>query len=258
MNLTQKFSLEGKLALVTGASKGIGLGMARALAEAGSDLVMVSRNEDELAGAAASLKDTGRKINIAPYDLKKVRGIEEWYNKEVVAKFGAPDLLINNAGMTKRAPAHEFNLDDWDEIITVNLSSVFALSQAFGKERIANNKKGKIVNTASLMTSASRPGTSAYTASKGGIGQLTKALATDWAGKGIWVNAVAPGYIATPLTKPLQDDPEFDSWVKKRCPLGRWGTPEDMAWPVVFLASPASDFITGEILYVDGGWMATF
>jgi NAD(P)-dependent dehydrogenase (short-subunit alcohol dehydrogenase family) len=258
MNLQQKFSLDGKLALVTGASKGIGLGMAQALAEAGADVVLVARNADELAGAAATLRETGRKVAIAPYDLKNVSGIGAWYDNEIVKKIGAPDILINNAGMTKRAFAQELELKDWDEIITVNLTAAFALAQAFGKERIASGKQGKIVNTASLMTAASRPGTSAYTASKGGIGQLTKALAVDWAGKGIWVNAVAPGYIATPLTKPLQDDKDFDAWVKKRCPLGRWGKPEDMAWPVVFLSSPASDFITGEVLYVDGGWMATF
>ena len=258
MDVKQRFSLEGKRALVTGASKGIGLGMARAIGEAGADVTLVARNEDELAGAAASLKDTGRKVGIAPFDLKNVNGIGAWFDSEIVKKHGAPDILVNNAGMTKRMPAHELPLKDWDEIITVNLSSVFALSQAFAKERFAAGKKGKIVNTASLMTAASRPGTSAYTASKGGIGQLTKALAVDWASKGIWVNAVAPGYIETPLTKPLKDDPEFDAWVQKRCPLGRWGTPEDLAWPVVFLASPASDFITGEILFVDGGWMATF
>lgn len=257
MDLKAKFSLDGKLALVTGASKGIGFGMAQALAEAGSDVILVARNEDELAGAQAALKDTKRKIGIAPYDLANVDGIAAWY-ADLCKKHGAPDILVNNAGMTRRGPAHELTLKDWDDVLTVNLKSVFALSQEFAKERIASGKKGKIINTASLMTAASRPGTSAYTASKGGIGQLTKALAIDWASKGIWVNAVAPGYIATPLTKALKDDADFDAWVKKRCPLGRWGTPEDLAWPVVFLASAASDFITGEVLFVDGGWMATF
>ncbi|MFN8391865.1 MAG: SDR family oxidoreductase [Bdellovibrionota bacterium] len=258
MDFQKKFGLEGSLALVTGASKGIGLGMAQALAEAGADIILVARNRDELDSAAETLKATGRKISVAPFDLKQIDGIAAWYQNEVVKSHGAPDILVNNAGMTKRAPAHELDLKDWDEIITVNLTSVFALSQAFAKERIAAGKKGKIINTASLMTAASRPGTAAYTASKGGIGQLTKALAVDWANHGIRVNAVAPGYIATPLTKALKDDADFDAWVKKRCPLGRWGNPEDLAWPVVFLASAASDFITGEVLFVDGGWMATF
>ncbi len=257
MDFKDKFGLAGKLALVTGASKGIGLGMAQGLAEAGADLVLVARNADELARAASSLEHTGRKVGFAAFDLKAVDQIASWFQNEIVAKYGAPDILVNNAGMTKRAPAHELDLKDWNEIITVNLTSVFALAKAFANERIASGKKGKIINTASLMTSASRPGTSAYTASKGGIGQLTKALALDWAAKGISVNAIAPGYIATPLTQALKDDPEFNQWVEKRCPLGRWGTPEDLAGPLVFLASAASDFVTGETLYVDGGWLAS-
>jgi gluconate 5-dehydrogenase len=256
-NSDVQFGLQGKRALVTGASKGIGLGIARALAESGADIILVARDADQLSGAAAALKDTGRKVDCAPFDLSKSESIQGWY-ETIVSKFGAPEILVNNAGMTKRVPAEEFALEDWDNILNLNLKSVFALSQSFARERIASGKKGKIINIASLMTAASRPGTSAYTASKGGVGQLTKALAVDWAQKGILVNAVAPGYIETPLTKPLVDDETFDAWVKKRCPLGRWGTPADLGGPVAFLASSAADFITGQTLYVDGGWMSTF
>jgi gluconate 5-dehydrogenase len=142
--------------------------------------------------------------------------------------------------------------------MAINVSAVFAMSQAFARRLIADAKPGKIINIASLMTSATRPGTAAYTASKGGVGQLTKALAIDWAPKGILVNAIAPGFIRTDLTGPLWADTTFDEWVKKRTPLARWGTPEDIALPAVFLASSASDFMTGQVVYVDGGWLATF
>ena len=149
-------------------------------------------------------------------------------------------------------------MEDWDDTLAINLTATFVLSQAFARASFAAGSPGKIINIASLMTVAARRTTAAYTASKGGIGQLTKALAVDWADKGIHVNAIAPGYIATALTEPLLKDEKFDTWVKQRCPLGRWGVPEDIAWPAVFLASPASGYITGEILLVDGGWMATF
>jgi len=143
-------------------------------------------------------------------------------------------------------------------VLEINLTAVFAMSQAFARQLIAAQRPGKVINIASLMTSASRPTTAAYTASKGGIGQLTKALAVDWAGKGILVNAIAPGFIRTGMTGPLWSDAEFDAWVKKRTPLARWGTVEDIARPAVFLASSAADFMTGQVMYVDGGWLSTF
>jgi len=154
--------------------------------------------------------------------------------------------------------ATELSLADWNQVMAVNATAIFELSRCFARGLITAGHKGKIVNIASLMTAAARRGVSAYTASKGAVGQLTKALAVDWAEHGILVNAVAPGYVDTELNKALIEDEAFDAWVKKRCPLGRWGTPEDIAWPVVFLASPASDFITGQVIYVDGGWLSTF
>lgn len=142
--------------------------------------------------------------------------------------------------------------------MAINVSAVFAMCQAFARRLIADSRPGKIINIASLMTSATRPGTSVYTTSKGAVGQLTKALAIDWAPKGILVNAIAPGFIRTELTGPLWADPAFDEWVRKRTPLARWGSPEDIALPAVFMASSASDFMTGQVVYVDGGWLATF
>lgn len=242
---------------MTGASKGIGLGIARAMAEAGADVVLAARNRDELETAAADLRQLGRKAHVAPLDLRDVEAIPAWYD-EVVRSCGRPDILVNAAGITRRAPAEELSAADWNDTLAVNLTAVFVLCQAFARRLIAAQARGKIVNIASLMTAAARKTTAAYTASKGGIGQLTKALAVDWADKGILVNAIAPGYVTTKLTEPLWKDAQFDAWVKQRCPLGRWGRPQDIAWPAVFLASPAADYITGQILYVDGGWMATF
>jgi len=251
------FRLDGRLAMVTGASKGIGLGIATAMAEAGADLILVARNESELEEAAGKLTLGGRSVSVAPFDLHETDRIAAWYSG-VVSRCGLPDILVNAAGVMHRAPAHELTLEVWQDTLAVNLTAVFVLSQAFARACIACGQKGRIINIASLMTAASRKTTAAYTASKGGIGQLTKALAVDWAEYGIHVNAIAPGYIATKLTEPLWRDPEFDSWVTKRCPLGRWGTPEDIAWPAVFLASHAADYITGQIVFVDGGWLATF
>jgi gluconate 5-dehydrogenase len=207
--------------------------------------------------AAAELRRTGRQVQVAPIDLRETERIPAWYDR-LVAEHGRPDILVNAAGITRRAPAEETTPADWNDTLAVNLTAVFVLSQAFARHLIAAGAKGKIINIASLMTAAARKTTAAYTASKGGIGQLTKALAVDWADKGILVNAVAPGYVTTKLTEPLWKDSAFDAWVKQRCPLGRWATPEDIAWPAVFLASPAADYVTGQILFVDGGWMATF
>ena len=252
-----KFQLAGRRALVTGASKGIGLGIARAMAVAGADVMLVARSQEELAAAAGTLRDTGRQVSVCPFDLRNTDAIPAWFTS-VIETHGRPDILVNSAGITRRAPAEDLSIEDWNDTLAINLTAVFRLSQAFGRSCIASGARGKIINLASLMTAAARRTTAAYTASKGGIGQLTKALAVDWADKGILVNAIAPGFIATNLTAPLVNDPKFDEWVKQRCPLARWGTPEDIAWPAVFLASAAADFITGQVLYVDGGWMATF
>ncbi len=252
------FRLDGKRALIGGGSSGIGLGIARGFLEAGASVVLAARNEEKLTAAKTKLDKefgkTEKAVDVTSFDVHDVEGVGNWY-AELVEKHGGFDLLVTCAATTHRARADELTLDQWREVMDVNLNSVFAMCQAFGKERIASGQKGKIINIASLMTSATRPGTSAYTATKGGIGQLTKSLALDWARSGIQVNAIAPGYVATPLTQALQDDAEFTHWVESRCPLGRWATPADMAGPAVFLASDASDFMTGQTIYVDGGWL---
>lgn len=256
--MSGKFDLTGRLALITGGGRGIGLGIASALAEAGADVILVARHVDELDAAAATLRaKTGRRAGAAPFDLRDSAAIPDWYSA-AVRTHGRPDILVNAAGITRRSPAEDLALQDWEDTLAINLTATFLVSQAFARACFAANARGRIINIASLMTAAARRTTAAYTASKGGIGQLTKALAVDWADRGILVNAIAPGYIDTALTEPLRKDPKFDAWVKQRCPLGRWGMAEDVAWPAVFLASPAADYITGQILYVDGGWMATF
>ncbi len=251
------FSLTGKTAMATGASRGIGLAAARALGESGASLILVARSSEMLGQAAEDLKKANIEVSTSPFDLLDTNGIASWY-EECTAKFGQPDILVNAAGMSMRGAATDLQLSDWNKTLSLNVTSVFELSRSFARRLIQEQRKGKVVNIASLMTVATRYGTSAYTASKGAVGQLTKALAIDWAANGILVNAIAPGYVDTELTQPLVTDSAFNEWVKKRCPLGRWAKPEDIAWPVVFLASPASDFITGQIIYVDGGWLATF
>jgi gluconate 5-dehydrogenase len=245
------FRLDGRLALVTGASRGIGLGVAHALQAAGARVILAARASDDLDAAA---RDSGAVS--AAIDLQDVPGIPAWYDA-LAARVGLPDILVNAAGTTRRAPAESLSMEDWNEVISLNLTAVFALSQAFARHLIAAKAPGRIINIASLMTFAARRTTAAYTASKGAIGQLTKSLAVDWADKGILVNAIAPGFIETAMTAPLKDKPEFDAWVKGRTPLARWGRPEDIARPVVFLASPAADFITGQVIYVDGGLTST-
>lgn len=251
------FRLDGKRVLVTGGSKGIGLGIARGVTEAGADVVLIARNRSDLDAARATLTDLGCNAKTVSFDLQRVDEIDVLYQR-VLEVAGPCDVLVNCAGINRRGPAQDLSLEDWNAVLNLNLTSVFALSKAFARERIASGRRGKIINIASLTSEATRPNIAAYTASKGGIKQLTKALAVDWAPYGINVNAIGPGYIRTPLTQPLWEDPEFDAWVKKRTPAGRWGLPEDLAYTAVFLASEASDFITGQVIYVDGGWLAAF
>jgi gluconate 5-dehydrogenase len=251
------FSLSGELALVTGASRGIGFGIANALASAGCDVILVSRTEADLQRAQTEISATGARAVAAAFDLTCIDSIASWF-ETLVEREGLPGILVNNAGLNRRGPATDLALSDWQHVLSLNLTATFELSRTFARRCIAQRKPAKIVNIASLMTAAARPDVSAYTASKGGVGQLTKALAVEWAQHGINVNAIAPGYIDTDLNTPLIQNPEFDAWVKRRCPLGRWGTPNDIAWPVVFLCSKAADFITGQVIYADGGWLATF
>lgn len=253
----RSFAIEGKLALITGATRGIGLGIAQALGSCGPNLILVGRDEVELERVAEELRQTVPHVYVAPFDLSRTSEIACWF-EDLCGRVGTPDILVNSAGISRRGAAVDLTLEDWNDVMALNTTAIFELSRAFAKRCIAEEKGARIINIASLMTAAARPGTSPYTASKGAVGQLTKALAVEWAKHGILVNAIAPGYIDTDLNKTLVADDAFNRWVEQRCPLGRWGMPEDIAWPVVFLASSAASFITGQVIYVDGGWLATF
>lgn len=255
--MTDKFRLDGKIALVTGGSRGIGLGIAGSLAEAGADVVLVARSQSGLEKAKSSLSQSGRRIRSHSFDMSQVEKIDAMF-AEIVRDTGGIDILVNNAGGTRRGPAQTLSAEDWNYVINLNMTAVFMLCRAFANERIQSGKKGKIINIASLMSETVREDNAPYAASKGGIRQLTKALAVDWAKYQINVNAIGPGFIQTDLTRPLWENEEFNRWVGWKTPWGRWGKPEDLGNAAVFLASAASDFVTGHVLYIDGGLLATF
>ncbi len=250
------FSLSGKTALVTGGSRGIGLAITKGLAEHGADVAIAARSKDQLEVAARQIHaDTGRKIRPFPFDLKDIEGIDEFF-KSVATKTNGIDILVNCAGTTIRGPAEDVDLKTWNQVIEVNLTSAFVLSQAFCRQRKQAGKTGRIINIGSLTCHGARPTTAAYASSKGGLLMLTKTLAVEWAKYNINVNAIGPGYIATELTEPLRTDEDFNKWVLSKTPLARWGRPEDLVGTTILLASRAGDFVTGQIIYVDGGWLA--
>jgi 2-deoxy-D-gluconate 3-dehydrogenase len=251
----EKFSLTKKTALVIGASRGLGQGMAKALAEAGADLALVARTISSLEEFAEEVKALNRKCLILPNDISKPSEMQIIVNR-VIEAFGKIDILVNSQGTQVRKPAFEMTEPDWDGLMSVNLKSVFFSCQAVGRQ-MAKQGKGKIVNVASLTSVIGLPNISIYGASKGGVAQLTKALAVEWAPYRINVNAVLPGYYKTALTADLFKNEERTKWVLGRIPLGRTGFPEDLAGTVVFLSSEASDYITGQIIPVDGGWLSS-
>lgn len=250
------FSLSGKTALVTGGSRGIGLAVAKGLAGHGADIAIIARNESHLQVAREQIQESsGKKVWTFPFDLENTKEIEKLF-ENIISETPGIDILVNCAGTTARGPAEEVDLETWNRVVEVNMTAVFALSQAFCRHRKQVGKGGKIVNIGSLMCHGGRPTTTAYAASKGGLLMVTRSLAVEWAKYDINVNAIGPGFIATDLTAPLQADEDFNRWVLSRTPFERWGQPEDIAGTAVFLASSAGDFVTGQILYVDGGWVA--
>ncbi len=255
MTILDQFRLEGKTALVTGCRRGIGRGFAQALAEAGADVVGVSVSlEPEGSDVEQDIVAAGRRFWSYTCDFSQRDDLYAFIAR-VKEEVPPIDILVNNAGTNIRMPAVEYHDEAWDEVIEVNLNAQFILAREFGKDMVARGG-GKIIFTASLMTFQGGITIPAYAASKGGIGQLTKALSNEWAAKGVNVNAITPGYIATDLTEPLRTDPTRGPEILARIPAGRWGTADDMKGAVLFLASDAAAYVHGTVLVVDGGWLA--
>lgn len=254
MSILNSFDLTGKIALVSGCKRGIGRAMAEALAEAGADIIGVSATlELENAKVEQSIQAIGRNFYAYQCDFSKRESLYQFIAK-VKADHPKIDILFNNAGNILRSPVAEHSDEYWDEIIEINQNAQFILTREIGKDMIARGS-GKIVFTASLLTFQGGINVPGYAASKGAIGSMVKAFANEWASKGVNVNAIAPGYIATDNTEALRDDPERSKSILSRIPASRWGEPADFKGPAVFLASRASDYVHGTILTVDGGWM---
>jgi 2-deoxy-D-gluconate 3-dehydrogenase len=252
--ILDQFSLKDKTALVTGSSRGLGAGIALALAEAGAQVAVHGSRAVPVATEQMLRKAAGSTPFSVVGDVSKADVCARLID-EVVAHFGRIDILVNNAGTIRRAPAVEHSDEDWQLVIETNLTSVFRLTKHAGKHMLARGS-GKIINIASMLTFQGGITVPGYAAAKGGVGQLTKAFANEWASKGINVNAIAPGYMATDNTEALRADPVRSRQIMERIPAGRWGTPEDLAGAAVFLASRASDYMHGHVLVVDGGWLS--
>jgi 2-dehydro-3-deoxy-D-gluconate 5-dehydrogenase len=246
------FSLDGKVAAITGATRGIGRSMAIALAEAGSDIALLQRSKEFL-GVKEEIERLGRKCFIVNCDLENASEVSEAISS-VVAYFGKLDILVNNAGIQRRSPAVDFAEEDWDAVMNVNLKTVWLLCQQAGRQMLKQGS-GKIINMASLLSYQGGITVPAYAAAKGGVAQLTKALSNEWAAKGVNVNGIVPGYIATDMNEALINDETRSRQIIERIPAGRWGEADDFKGAVVFLASDASAYIHGHLLAVDGGWL---
>ena len=251
----QLFDLSGRTALVTGSSRGLGRAMAEGLAEAGAAVVLNGADGSRLATAAAEMRRAGYSVHEARFDVTN--------EAEILAAFAALDaqgvaidILVNNAGIQFRKPLLELAAADWRRVLETNLTSAFLVGREAARRMIARGRGGKIINIGSLTSEVARPTIAQYTAAKGGIKLLTRSMAAEWAKHDIQANAIGPGYIVTEMNKALTDDPKFDAWVRGRTPSGRWGMPDDLIGTAVFLASPASAYVNGQIIYVDGGLLA--
>jgi 2-deoxy-D-gluconate 3-dehydrogenase len=250
--ILDQFKLDGKVAIVTGASRGLGQGIAIALAEAGADIV--GAGVSEMSGTAKEIEKLGRKFLPVKADLKDKASVEKIV-AAAKAEFGKIDILVNNAGMITRNGILDFTEQEWDDVMNVNLKNLFFLSQAVANEFVAQGNGGKIINIASMLSFQGGIRVASYTASKSGVKGLTMLMTNELAKHNIQVNAIAPGYMATDNTKALQEDPERNASILARIPAERWGTPQDLAGTVVFLASSASNYVNGHTLAVDGGWL---
>lgn len=249
------FNLEGRLALITGSSQGIGLALAKGLAAHGAAVVINSRDRARVDAAVAELREDGYTVHGSDFDVTDLQAVKAGVDK-IEAEIGAIDILVNNAGMQFRAPLEDFPEDKWQLLLQTNISSVFYAGQSVAKHMIKRGR-GKIINIASVQSELARPSIAPYTATKGAVRNLTRGMCTDWAKYGLQVNAIAPGYFKTPLNQALVDNPDFSSWLEKRTPSGRWGNVEELIGAAVFLASNASSFVNGQIIHVDGGITAS-
>lgn len=254
--MSTAFDLSGRRALVTGSSRGIGRAIAAGLAEAGAALVLHGRDPDRLEATRADFaaRFGEERITAAAFDVIDAEAVAAGIHR-IEADAPPIDVLINNAGVQHREPLLDIALADWDRVIATNLTSAFLVGREVARGMVARGR-GKIVNIASVQTDLARPTIGAYTASKGGIRNLTRAMTAEWAGDGVQVNAIAPGYIHTEMTQALVDDETFHGWILGRTPAGRWGTTDDIVGPAVFFSSSASDFVTGQVLFIDGGMTA--
>ena len=248
------FDLTGRRALITGSSQGIGYALARGLAQAGAEIVLNARGVEKLEAAAEALRAEGASVRTLPFDAADHAAVRAAVDG-LEAETGQIDILVNNAGVQRRGPLEEFDPVDFETLMRANVSTVFNVGQAVARHMIARGA-GKIVNICSVQTALARPGIAPYTASKGAVANLTKGMATDWAKYGLQVNGLAPGYFRTELTAALVKDEAFTRWLSARTPAGRWGEVEELVGACVFLAAPASSFVNGHILFVDGGMTA--
>ena len=249
------FDLSGKTALITGSSRGLGNQIARGLGRAGAALIVNGRNMETLQPAVHALREEGLAVTALQMDVLDEDQIGKQI-PELEKTVGAIDILVNNAGIQRRGRLEAFDRATWQEVLDTNLTSAFLVSRQVVKAMIGRTA-GKIINICSLMSEVGRQTTGPYTASKGGLKMLTKAMAAEWGSHNIQTNGIGPGYFLTEMTQPLADDPEFDGWVKKRTPARRWGLPEELIGTAIYLASPASDFVNGQVIYVDGGMLAS-
>ena len=255
MDSLSQFSLSGKRALITGSSRGIGFGLARALAGAGAEIVLNSRDPEALGKAAAELGAEGAKVTAVAFDVTSQDSVNDAI-EHIETQQGPIDILVNNAGITHRGPLEDFPADKFEHLLAGNVMSVFMVGQAVARHMITR-RTGKIINVCSLMSALSRPTNAPYAATKAAVANLTRGMATDWAQYGLNVNGLAPGYFKTELTEPLVNNPEFSAWVEKRTPMRRWGEVNELGGATIFLASDASRFVNGHILYVDGALTVT-
>lgn len=249
------FDLTGRRALITGSSQGIGLALARGLAAAGAAVVLNGRDDAKLDGAVAALRAEGHTARGRAFDVTDVGQVEVAI-EDIETRYGALDILVNNAGIQRRGQLEDYPVETWRELMRINLDSVFFVGQAVAKRMIAR-RGGKIINICSLQSEAARNSIAPYSASKGAVKMLTKGMCTDWARYNIQVNGIGPGYFETPLNQALMEDPKFNAWLDARTPAGRWGKVEELQGVCIFLASAASDFVNGQVIYVDGGVLAT-